>query len=237
MIINQNIIDKSNFNSPLGDGGSLNSPFRRAGGSLLVKICGMKFPTNIMEVAALNPDFMGFVFYPKSPRYAEPLDVNVLNKIPRRILKIGVFVNEIEDEILEKVKKYSLQGVQLHGSESEELCYTLKMTGLIVLKAFPIAVASDFSVTEHYEGTCDFFLFDTKTSDHGGSGRKFDWTLLNEYNGETPFLLSGGISAADAGSVRQINHPQFRGVDLNSKFEISPGLKDVELLRNLIIEL
>lgn len=223
---NKNKQDKTILNSPLG-----------AGGRLAVKICGMKFPSNIVEVAALNPDFMGFIFYPKSPRYAESLDVDVLSKIPRRILKIGVFVNETEDEILEKVKKYSLQGVQLHGSESEEFCYGLKMAGLIVLKAFPVVVASDFSITEHYEGACDFFLFDTKTPDHGGSGRKFDWSLLDEYKGETSFLLSGGIAIEDVDAISSIKHPKFAGIDLNSKFEVSPGLKDVELLKQFTKEI
>ena len=197
----------------------------------------MKFPENIQAVAALKPDMMGFIFYPKSPRYAEPLDVEVLQALPKRIMKIGVFVNASLDEILTVVKKYSLNGVQLHGTDSEEVCYTLKSVGLLVLKAFAISEAADFKATEEYEGSCDFFLFDTKTPAHGGSGQKFDWSVLSAYDGDTRFLLSGGISADDAEAIRQIDHPLLAGVDLNSKFEMSPGLKDVERLSKFIKQL
>ena len=194
----------------------------------------MKFPDNIQAVTDLKPDFLGFIFYPKSPRYPETLDIDLLLNIPRNILKIGVFVNETQDNILETVKKYSLQGVQLHGSESEELCYTLKSLGFLVFKAFPIADATDFKATENYEGACDFFLFDTKTPTHGGSGVKFDWSILSSYQGDTRFLLSGGISVEDVEIIKLINHPKMIGVDLNSRFEISPGMKDSTLLAEFI---
>jgi len=197
----------------------------------------MKYPENIGEVAALKPDMMGFIFYPKSPRYAEPLDENVLKALPKRILKIGVFVNAPLDDVLEAVKKYALSGVQLHGSEPDEMCYTLRAAGLIVIKAFAISEAADFKATDDYEGTCDFFLFDTKTPAHGGSGQKFDWSVLSAYGGDTRFLLSGGISADDAEAISRINHPKLFGVDLNSKFEISPGLKDVEILGGFLKEI
>lgn len=197
---------------------------------LKIKICGMKFPENIQTIIGLKPDFLGFIFYPKSPRYAEPLDLDLMKTLPRSILKIGVFVNETQDNILEIVKKYHLQGVQLHGSESDELCYTLKSIGLLVFKAFPIAEVADFKVTEDYEGACDFFLFDTKTPVHGGSGIKFDWSILSSYQGDTRFLLSGGISVEDVETIKLINHPKMTGVDLNSRFEISPGLKNSTLL-------
>lgn len=202
-----------------------------------IKICGMKIPENIHAIAELNPDFMGFIFYPKSPRYAEPLDVEALKTLPKRILKIGVFVNASLDDMLTAIKKYSLNGVQLHGTESEDICYTLRMAGLLVFKAFPVAEVSDFDATDRYEGTCDFFLFDTKTKEYGGSGVKFDWRMLESYKGETPFLLSGGISADDADAIRAINHPKFTGIDLNSKFEVSPGLKDIDLLKSFLKEI
>jgi phosphoribosylanthranilate isomerase len=201
---------------------------------MTVKICGMKFPENIQSIIGLKPDFLGFIFYPKSPRYAEPLEVDLMKTLPRSILKIGVFVNETQDNILETVKKYHLQGVQLHGSESDELCYTLKSIGLLVFKAFPIADATDFKATENFEGACDFFLFDTKTPAHGGSGVKFDWSILSDYHGDTRFLLSGGISLEDVETIKQINHPKLTGVDLNSRFEISPGLKNSTLLAEFI---
>ena len=196
----------------------------------LVKICGMKYPENIQAVAALHPDFMGFIFYPKSPRYAEPLSPEVLDVIPASIKKIGVFVNEDLENILTIVYKYKLNGVQLHGSEMVSMCAQLKEAGLIVMKAFPIAEAINFIPAKRYEGVCDYFLFDTKTDAYGGSGLKFNWGMLDEYRGETPFILSGGIAADDVESIQKINHPKFAGIDLNSKFEIRPGEKNVELL-------
>ena len=202
-----------------------------------IKICGMKIPENIHAIAGLNPDFMGFIFYSKSPRYAEPLDVEVLKSLPKRILKIGVFVNSSLEDILTVVKKYSLNGVQLHGTESEDICYTLRMAGLLIFKAFPVAEVSDFDATDRYEGTCDFFLFDTKTKEYGGSGVKFDWRMLESYKGETAFLLSGGISVDDADAIRAINHPKLSGIDLNSQFEVSPGEKNVELLKGFLKEI
>jgi phosphoribosylanthranilate isomerase len=202
-----------------------------------IKICGMKFPENIRAVAALHPDFMGFIFYPKSPRYAEPLDIATLNSLPKSIKKIGVFVNENLENILTIAYKYSLDGVQLHGSELVEMCKELHKVGYIVIKAFPISEAYNFKVTKAYEGVCDYFLFDTKTEAYGGSGVKFNWKMLDEYVGETNFLLSGGIAADDAEAILKIKHPKFAGIDLNSKFELKPGLKDIDLLKNFILEL
>ncbi len=197
----------------------------------------MKFPENIQAVAALKPDFMGFIFYPKSPRYAEPLDNASLNALPESIKKIGIFVNENLENILTIVYNYKLDGVQLHGTELVGMCKELRETGLIVIKAFPIAEAYNFRVTKPYEGVCDYFLFDTKTDAFGGSGVKFNWKMLDEYQGETPFLLSGGIAADDAEAILKIKHSKFAGIDLNSKFEVKPGLKDAELLKGFIKEL
>ena len=201
---------------------------------MLLKICGMKYSENIQEAAALKPDFMGFIFYPKSPRYAEPLDITALDALPPSIKKIGVFVNESKENILTIGYKYKLDGVQLHGSELVDMCRELKKLGYIVIKAFPIAEAYNFRVTKGYEGVCDYFLFDTKTESYGGSGVKFNWQILKEYKGETPFLLSGGIEADDAEAILKIEHPKFAGIDLNSKFEIKPGLKNISLLKEFI---
>jgi phosphoribosylanthranilate isomerase len=202
-----------------------------------IKICGMRIPENIAKVAALKPDFMGFIFYPKSPRYAEPMDIASLNALPSTIKKIGVFVNENLENILTIAYKYKLDGLQLHGTELVDMCSKLKKAGYIVIKAFPIAEAYNFKVTKDYEGACDYFLFDTKTDAYGGSGLKFNWTMLDEYKGGTPFLLSGGIAADDAEAIMKIEHPKFAGIDLNSKFEIKPGLKNVEALREFLKEL
>ncbi len=197
----------------------------------------MRFPENIAKVAALKPDFMGFIFYPKSPRYAEPLDIAALNGLPSTIKKIGVFVNENLENILTIVYKYKLDGLQLHGTELVDMCAKLKKAGYIVIKAFPIAEAYNFKVTKDYEGACDYFLFDTQTDAYGGSGVKFNWEMLNEYVGETPFLLSGGIAVDDAEAILKIEHPKFAGIDLNSKFEIKPGLKNVEALSGFLKEI
>lgn len=212
------------FTPPLGGG--------RVG--LSIKVCGMKYPDNISEIVALKPNMMGFIFYPKSPRYAEPLDLEGMSSIPRNVLKIGVFVDEEMEVMLDKIKKYGLHGVQLHGNEPEEVCYTFKSAGLLVLKAFPIADATDFEKTEEYEGTCDFYIFDTKTPQYGGSGQKFDWNILDDYQGETRFLLSGGIDPDDAKAIDSIQHPKLWGVDLNSRFEVEPGRKDAALLKEFI---
>jgi len=203
---------------------------------MLIKICGMRSPENIKAVSLLKPDMMGFIFYPKSPRYAEPLDVQLLEALPSTIKKIGVFVNESLENILTIMYKYKLDGAQLHGAEMTGICSELKSVGYIVIKAFPIAEAYNFKVTKVYEGTCDYFLFDTKTEAYGGSGIKFNWKMLDEYTGKTPFLLSGGIAADDAEAILKIVHPQFAGIDLNSKFEVSPGLKKVELLNEFLSE-
>jgi len=201
---------------------------------MLLKICGLKYPDNILAVAALKPDFMGFIFYPKSPRYAEPLDSRVLAALPATIKKIGVFVNEDIENILTIAYKYKLDGLQLHGSELVDMCRKLKKLGYIIIKAFPIAEAYNFKVTKSYEGVCDYFLFDTKTDAYGGSGVKFNWQMLKEYTGETPFLLSGGIAADDAEAIQKIEHPKFAGIDLNSKFEDKPGLKNISVLKEFI---
>ena len=205
--------------------------------SLLIKICGLKFPENIRNIASMQPDMMGFIFYPKSPRYVNnPKDIAQLFIAPS-IKKIGVFVNETKETILQKVKMYQLQGVQLHGDESPGLCLALKQQNLKVIKAFPIASADDMKRCALYEGFADYFLFDTRTLLHGGSGEKFDWEMIHSYKGLTPFLLSGGISSDDAEAIRSFKHARFAGVDLNSRFETSPGKKDVEMLQLFIQKL
>lgn len=214
-----------------------NSFLKGWGDRLVIKVCGMKNPENIKEVAALQPDFMGFIFYPKSPRFAEPLDSATLKALPKSIKKIGVFVNEELENILTIATKYDLDGVQLHGTELVDMCRKIRKAGFLVIKAFPISEVCNFRVTYKYEGVCDYLLFDTKTDAYGGSGIKFNWTMLNEYLGKTPFLLSGGIAADDVEAILKIEHPQLAGIDLNSRFEVSPGLKNVEVLKQFITEI
>jgi phosphoribosylanthranilate isomerase len=204
---------------------------------LKVKVCGMKFPQNIETLSALNPYMMGFIFHPNSPRYVERLDTKVLHSLPENILKIGVFVNQKFVDTYLMIQRYKLNGVQLHGNEPVEYCTSFKELGLKVLKSFPISDASDFSATMAYDGVCDYFVFDTKTTEYGGSGVKFDWNIITAYHGETPFFLSGGISMEDVETIKKIKHPKFEGVDINSKFEISPGLKSMVMVSKFVNEL
>lgn len=199
----------------------------------------MKNPENIKALAKLPIDYMGFIFYQKSPRYIQNMDSSILDALPDSIDRVGVFVNESIEFVLEQINKYKLSVIQLHGSESVEYCSDLKKSfpKLILVKVFNIAEKADFLRTHEYEGVCNFFLFDTKTSQHGGSGLKFDWTILDEYKGNLPFFLSGGISVEDAESIKNIFHPKLYALDLNSKFELEPGLKNIELLEQFINQL
>ena len=198
----------------------------------------MKYPDNIREVAQLQPDFMGFIFYPNSPRFVGQLDVNTLGALPTSIKKTGVFVNENLENILTAISKYSLDAVQLHGADNLKLCRRIREEAkTMVIKVFPIMGAYNFKVTGDYEDVADYFLFDTKTDLYGGSGQKFNWNILDEYKGNKPFLLSGGIGIDDVKALRAIDHPLLAGIDLNSKFELKPGLKNVTLLKQFLDEL
>ncbi|PXV64471.1 phosphoribosylanthranilate isomerase [Dysgonomonas alginatilytica] len=204
-----------------------------------IKVCGMKNPENILALAKLPIDYMGLIFYPKSPRYIQSLDSSVLNILPDNIDRVGVFVNENIESVLEQINKYKLSVVQLHGSEPIEYCSAIRAEypNLTLLKAFNISEEADFFATKEYENVCDFLLFDTKTPQHGGSGIKFDWSILNQYKGKLPFFLSGGISIEDVKAIKDISHPKLYALDLNSKFELEPGLKNIELLEQFINQL
>lgn len=200
-----------------------------------LKICGMKYPENILEVGGLLPDYMGFIFWKKSARY---FDGN-LPELPQSIKKVGVFVNASIEEILEKIEKHDLQAVQLHGDESVEFCENLKkkLPNLIdVIKVFSILDTFDFAILNSYENVCDFFLFDTKGKLPGGNGTTFDWDVLKKYPSTKPFFLSGGIGVEEMDAVNEIlktNLPVY-AVDVNSKLEIEPGLKNTQLCKNVI---
>ena len=198
-----------------------------------VKVCGMRDPQSIREIGALRPDYMGFVFYPPSPRFAGRLDPDALAALPASIRRTGVFVDASREEVEAAVVRYGLAAVQLHGRETPELCARLRER-CEVIKAFGIAGAEDLRAVRKYEEVCDLLLFDTRTPAHGGSGRRFDWETLRAYDGRLPFLLSGGIGPEDAGRVRNFSHPRYAGVDLNSRFETSPGCKDAEAVKNFI---
>lgn len=210
-----------------------------------VKVCGLNDPANIEELAQLPIDFMGFIFYKKSPRNAlngnfekwMSKNGHVLGKIKR----VGVFVNAEIEEILNKVHDFELDYVQLHGNESPEYCREIQsfwaastLRSARFIKAFAVDADFDFAQTRAYEGICSLFLFDTKTPQHGGSGVRFDWQLLEKYKGHTPFLLSGGIEEGDAEVIRGLDFPQLYGVDVNSRFEIKPGVKDIEKVKRFL---
>lgn len=200
--------------------------------SLKLKVCGMRDAENIMQVAHLNPHYMGFIFYPKSPRFVADLAPKMIHDLKiRGIVPVAVCVNETFDSTMAIVSKYGFDHLQLHGSETAELCQKLKSEGLSIIKAFSVAEPKDLEVTVGFEKCCDYFLFDTKTRLFGGSGQSFNWEILNSYQGSVPFFLSGGIGPGDVEKVRAVTHQRLYCLDLNSRFELEPALKDVSLLK------
>src|SRR5215217_1027135 len=194
-----------------------------------IKVCGLRDADNIKDVAALGPDYIGLICYERSPRFVENIRTTGVNALSGNILKTGVFVNESAGNIQSVIDEHSLNAIQLHGNESADFAAAFK-NKVVVLKAFGVDGNFDFNQLEDYLGKVDFFLFDTKTAAHGGSGETFDWEILNRYNLSVPFFLSGGLSLENLHQIAKIKHPQFYGVDLNSRFETAPGLKDIEKL-------
>jgi phosphoribosylanthranilate isomerase len=203
-----------------------------------VKICGMRAAANILAVADFNPDFLGFIFYQKSARYAgETLDTEVLRSLPESICKVGVFVDAPLPELLATTTHYSLDYVQLHGHETPAYCQAVREKGLRVIKAFAVDDIFDFSTLADYAPACELFLFDTKGKHPGGNGHIFDWQLLNSYHGPTPFLLGGGLGPDNVDELLRFHHPQLVGYDFNSLLETAPGLKDIEATGQLLTRL
>ncbi len=198
-----------------------------------IKVCGINAVDNLKEILMLPVDYTGFIFYPKSPRFAGNLDMSGIT-FPENVSKVGVFVNENIDTILQYYADFQLDYIQLHGEESPGFCEELAGKGCQIIKAFSIATSDDLLKTSDYEDSCQFFLFDTKTPLYGGSGQQFDWSILKNYTGETPFFLSGGIGLNDIDRLATFTHPALHALDLNSKFEISPGIKDIQQLKKII---
>ncbi|MEY4433563.1 MAG: Phosphoribosylanthranilate isomerase, partial [Bacteroidota bacterium] len=199
--------------------------------TMKLKICGMKYPDNILEVGALLPDYMGFIFWEQSARYFD----GTQPALPQSIKKTGVFVNASVDEIIEKVTTYDLQAVQLHGHESVAFCQELKNTlanTTEIIKVFSVDSEFDFDQLQPFETVCDYFLFDTKGKLPGGNGTTFDWKVLEKYPSQKPFFLSGGIGLDEIDLVKQILKTDLPiyAIDVNSKFEIEPGLKNKQEL-------
>lgn len=203
---------------------------------MIVKVCGMREAENIRAVEALGVDWMGFIFWEHSSRYVCQRPAY----LPTRAKRVGVFVDAPLDVVCRHVEAFQLDVVQLHGSESPAYLQDLRkaLAGVVlVVKAFSIATRDDLLQTSLYEGLADYFLFDTKAQLVGGNGRKFDWSILAHYDGSTPFLLSGGIGPYDASRLSAFSHPRLAGIDLNSRFEAAPALKNVELLKQFLYDI
>ena len=203
---------------------------------MIVKVCGMREAENIRAVEALGVDWMGFIFWEHSSRYVCQRPAY----LPEKAKRVGVFVDAPLDVVCQHVEAFGLDVVQLHGSEKPAYLHDLRSScnaRLLIVKAFSIATRDDLLQTSLYEGIADYFLFDTKAQLVGGNGRKFDWAVLAHYDGSTPFLLSGGIGPDDASRLSAFSHPRLAGIDLNSRFETAPALKNVELLKQFLYDI
>lgn len=201
-----------------------------------LKVCGMRDSTNIQKLVHIKPDYIGFIFYSGSPRnVGEVLSRSVLQEIPKKIKKVGVFVNASLHEIKWQIKMYGLDVIQLHGEETPEFTAEVKALGIEVIKAFSVG-DEDFDVDQlnPYKKHVDFFLFDTRSRLKGGSGEAFDWNRLKEgYDNEVPFFLSGGISMKNIANLKILKGMNIHAIDINSKFEVSQGMKDIEMIEEL----
>lgn len=199
-----------------------------------IKVCGMKYPENIKAIQNCTPDFMGFIFYDKSPRYV--MDKTLFSQLhfngnPKTV---GVFVNSPIDEVIGLVAEYKLDFVQLHGDESVAYAKALSGANVKLIKAFQMDEDFDWEIVKGFAPFVNYFLFDTATKNYGGSGSKFNWEHLKKYKEETPFFISGGIGIDDFESIKKLDMPQLFGIDINSKFETAPGLKDEILVNKMI---
>lgn len=206
-----------------------------------IKVCGMRDAENIRAIDALGVDMIGFIFWDKSKRYVAEKPAY----LPENAIRVGVFVDAAPEEVVAKVKEYDLGVVQMHGDEN--LAYVTALHKLMleagitktpkIIKAIPVASRSSVLKAMMWDGYVDGILFETPTNGYGGSGVSFDWSLLSSYRARTPFFLTGGIGPQSLEALKEFNHPQWVGVDLNSKFETAPGVKDVELVRQFVSEL
>lgn len=209
----------------------------------------MRDADNIRDISALGVDMIGLIFYPPSPRYVQQFSSGAgiipdfapdMGKTP---LRVGVFVDDMPQNIVTRVYNYKLDYIQLHGNEPRETLENLRATidpdikpKIKIIKAISVSSAEDIKKYKEYVGAADLFLFDTKCKTVGGSGELFDWQVLQAYDGDVPFLLSGGIGPDDAERIQNFHHPKCIGIDLNSKFEIEPALKDVEKLKQFLVK-
>ena len=204
-----------------------------------IKICGNCFAENIKQVAKLAPDYMGFIFYKESPRFVEQENsIDQLKNFPK-IQKVAVFVNATIEEIQSKIKNHSFSLIQLHGTENPDFCKKVKSLGVKVIKVFRVDAEFHFSILRAYENIVDYFLFDTKgkgenKEKYGGLGVSFDWNILQKYDASLPVFLSGGLNLKNIKQIPNFASLKIHALDLNSRFETSPGIKDLDLLRQLL---
>jgi len=199
-----------------------------------LKVCGITTSEDIMALINLEIDRLGFIFYHMSKRYVYgKLIEDGLKEIPKHIKKTGVFVNAEIAEIEQIINLYQLDSIQLHGDESPEFCNHFRGKAEVI-KTISIKDKSSFETAKLYDNTCDLFLFDTQSEHYGGTGKTFDWQWLDAYTLDKPFYLSGGISLENFKEIKKIKHGKLIGIDINSKFEIRPGIKDIEKIKQLI---
>lgn len=199
-----------------------------------LKICGMRDEANIAEVAALKPDYMGFIFYDKSPR---AMGMEFPRSPDPAIIKVGVFVNASEESVVNTAQRNGISVVQLHGDESPAFCEAMKQRGLQVIKAFRVDTAFDFKTTSSFESVADYFLFDTKGEKFGGNAVRFDWRLLGKYNQRIPFFLSGGLNPENLDELSDVLGMNLHALDLNSGVEQSPGYKNISKIQQVVSKL
>ncbi|HLF33292.1 MAG TPA: phosphoribosylanthranilate isomerase [Cyclobacteriaceae bacterium] len=200
----------------------------------MLKVCGMRDAMNIREAAQLMPDFMGFIFYPASPRYVGQENISDrLKSLPGKIKKAGVFVDENPGSLVSIMNINDLDIVQLHGNESQGYCELLKKEGLVIMKSIRVGKEFDFRDMAPFIGVADYFLFDTKGTTYGGTGVPFEWEVLNDYPYEVPFFLSGGVGIENIDGVKRLRSKQLMAIDVNSRIESAPGIKDIEKLKIL----
>ncbi len=203
-----------------------------------IKVCGMTDPANVVEIARLKPDYMGFIFYSRSVRFVgHTPDPELFAAVPKAVNKVAVFVNEYYERMIELTGKHGIDHIQLHGMESPEICKSLKNHGKKVIKVFPGDQLENKRLLKDYADVADYFLFDTPVRSYGGSGRKFDWTNLERLKQGKRFFLSGGISVDDAQNLKDLHFPDLYAIDINSRFEERPGFKDPVLIETFLKKL
>lgn len=197
------------------------------------KVCGLRDKENILEIIGLVPDYIGFIFYPKSARYAGDQDLEFIRALST-VKKVAVFVNASETEINNVLDSYPFDVVQLHGAESPTFCETIRSKGVEVIKAFGLDDDFDFNQLTDYQSVVDYFLFDTKTVLHGGSGKRFDWKILEQYKANVPYFISGGIDEDAFREAKKIDDDRLYCIDINSKFELESGIKSIPRLKAVL---